>query len=79
MVVLNRSQTSIRWPWQSIRFGIQQLFDLIFQLIGKLEAIAAKILDSIILDWIMTGRDHYTSIGSLCSNQVGNARRSDDA
>ena len=43
---------------------VEQLLDLLFDVVGKLEALRAEQLDAVVLEQIVRGRDHDAEIGA---------------
>ena len=56
-----------------------EVFYGFFLLIGQLETVAVEYLDSIVLVWVMGGRDHDAGIRPHALRNIGDPRRGQDA
>ena len=60
--------------WKIFDLAIQICFDSCLYFCFDLLSVTVQKLDSIIVKWIVTCRDHNSAVKILCANRVGNTR-----
>ena len=62
-----------------VPLGLGEGLDLVFQVVGQLEAVPAEELDAVVLRRVVRRRDHDPAIGTQLAHEEGDRGRRDDA